>query len=83
VPQSGPDFGKILTANEIAGLVSGAIWKPAESFTVSKDTQVSLVSRKLSMNLQTPLLGFQVDSPREGRTWLKFSTLKAGTSRIR
>ena len=38
----GSDFGKILTANEIAGLVSGAIWKPAESFTVSKDTQVLL-----------------------------------------
>ena len=38
----GSDFGKILTANEIAGLVSGAIWKPAESFTFSKDTQVLL-----------------------------------------
>lgn len=38
----GSDFGKILTANEIAGLVSGSIWKSTDSFTFSKDTQVLL-----------------------------------------
>ena len=38
----GSDYGKEFTANEIESIVSGAIWKPIESYTQEKEAQVKV-----------------------------------------